>query len=224
MFPKVTCMVPTYNRHDLLIRSIRMFTEQTYPNIEMIIVDDSDTPLSIELPRNVQYMHLKSRRSIGYKRNMAMQLAQGELLAFWDDDDIHMPDRIRRQVKRMQDTNADVIADANHVYFYQKRWYVLKNHVNIQEQLWWKRILMPSVLFKKSLSQYASFPHKYTSEDRAFFKKVLRKNPNMKIELYESRPIDFVYVIHNMNNPWSRYMGQIISVTKPYSRHCLCVK
>lgn len=222
MFPKVSCMVPTYNRHDMLKRSIQMFMQQTYPNLEMIIIDDSDTPLCIELPHNVRYTHLKSRRSIGYKRNMAIQLAQGELIAFWDDDDIHGPHRIRHQVKRMQETNADIVADANHVYLYEKRFYTLRNHPEIQEHLWWRRILMPSVVFKKCLMQHAAFPHRYTSEDREFFKKVLKKC-NVHIHL-NTRESDFVYVIHNKNNPWSQYMAQMISVTKPYSKHCLCVK
>lgn len=226
MFPKVSCMVPTYNRQERLKRSIHMFTQQTYPNLEMIIIDDSDTPLcnSYVLPHNVRYIHLKARRSIGYKRNMAIQLAQGDWIAFWDDDDIHLPDRLLCQIKHAQETQADVVADANHVYWNNHRYYTLRNVPEIQEHLWWKRILMPSVVFKKSLMQHAAFPHRYTSEDREFFKKVLKKNPKLKIELQENKSVNFVYVIHNMNNPWSRYMAQMISVTKPYTKHCLCVK
>ena len=222
MLPLVTCIVPTYNRHDMLKKSIQLFVRQTYPNLEIIIVDDSDTSCPFTFPENVRYIRLRARRSIGYKRNLAVQYAKGELIAFWDDDDYHGPKRIEHQVRHLQQTKADVVADGNHVYKYNSMYYTLED-TEMQEHLWWKRILMPSVLFRKSLMKYASFPNRYTSEDREFFKRILKKQ-NINIRLLKSRSVDFVYNIHNMNNPWSVYMAHIISVTKPYAKHCLCVK
>lgn len=224
MQPLVTCMVPTYNRPDMLKRCVRMFNEQTYPNKEMIIIDDSETENTLTFPSNVTYVRIRNRRSIGFKRNLAVRLARGEYIAFWDDDDIQGPRRIANQVKRMQETQCDVIADANHVYYHDGKWFTLRDKVDIQEHLWWRRILMPSVMFKKSLMKHASFPNRYTSEDRSFFKSVLRTKPNLRVELWTGGTGDFVYVIHNKHNPWSRYMLQMISVTKPYSKHCLCVR
>lgn len=223
MLPLVTCIVPTYNRHDLLKKSLNMFKQQTYPKLEMIVVDDSEQPCSLNLPNNVRYVRLNARRSIGYKRNLAIQYAQGELVAFWDDDDYHGPKRIENQVRQMIKTNADVVADANHVYLYNSRYYTLRDRPDIQEHLWWKRILMASIMFRKNITKYASFPHRYTSEDREFFKKILKQR-ELNIHLWQSPSVDFVYNIHSMTNPWSVYMAQMISVTKPYSKHFLCVK
>lgn len=224
MLPLVSCIVPTYNRHDWLKKSVHMFTQQTYPKLEMIIVDDSEQqPCDLTLPENVQYVRLNARRSIGYKRNLAIQHAQGDLVAFWDDDDYHGPKRIEHLVRTMLKHNADVVADANHVYLYDSKYYTIRNRPDIQEHLWWKRILMPSILFKKNLMKHASFPHRYTSEDREFFKKILKQR-KLNVHFLHSPSVDFVYNIHNMKNPWSVYMAQMISVTKPYSKHFLCVK
>lgn len=223
---KVSCIVPTYNRPEMLRNSIRMFLNQTYLDIEMVIVDDSDKP-SFELAPHdrIKYIYLPERRSIGYKRNMAIKACTGQWIAFWDDDDIHCPERIANLIQRAKETRCDVIADANHVYRINNRFYTLRDRPDIQERLWWQRLLMPSVMFKKSLTKYARFPNRYTSEDREFFKAVIKACPKpVKFELWKSGMSDFVYHIHNTKNSWSRYMAHMISVTKPYSKHCLCVR
>lgn len=217
-------MVPTYNRPEMLQRCVRMFNEQTYSNKEMIIVDDSDRPVETPFPKNVKYVHLKQRRSIGYKRNLAVRLSRGKLIAFWDDDDFQGPRRLSNQVKRMRETGCDLVADANHVYYHDGTWYTLRDRPDIQEHLWWKRVLMPSVMFNKSLTKHARFPNTYASEDREFFKRVIRnRKTELRIEPWGGR-FDFVYNIHNKENPWSMHILQMISVTKPYSKHCLCVR
>ena len=221
--PLVTCMVPTFNRPEMLQRCVRMFSNQCYSNREMVIIDDSDRPIETPFPTNIKYIHLKRRRSIGYKRNLAVRLARGQLIAFWDDDDIQGPRRLSNQVGRMRETGCDLIADANHVYCHDGKWYTLRDRPDIQEHLWWKRILMPSVMFKKRLTKHARFPNTYASEDREFFKRVMRST-DLRIELWGGGRFDFVYNIHNKDNPWSMHILQMISVTKPYSKHCLCVK
>jgi glycosyltransferase involved in cell wall biosynthesis len=232
---RVSCILPTYKRREMLTRSINMFVNQTYSNKELIIIDDSPIVEHIFLElidklnktykNTIKYIRINKRMSIGRKRNVAIEVAKGTYIAFWDDDDIHGPNRLRNQVNRMQQTSSDVTTNGKHMYYdmNKKIMYNLQKFPNIQEQLWWMRMLMPSVIFKKNLwNKYATFPDISKSEDREFFIRVLKKKPNLRIDLWEDAPIDdFVYIIHKKNTAWSDLASQMISVTNPYLRHCL---
>lgn len=232
--PKVSCIVPTYNREPMLLNSIRMFQEQTHPNREMVIVDDSDPVMSQKIMKviredpNIRYIRLRTRKSIGHKRNVAVKEARGKYIAFWDDDDIQGPDRLLNQARRMEAVRCDVCTNGRHIYYRTdtRQFHTIKSKPELQEQLWWKRMLMPSLMFKKSLIKYARFPNRYISEDKAFFRDVMRRYPRcLRIDLWEEAPAcDFAYVLHPKNTAWSNLATQMISVTKPYSRHSLCVR
>lgn len=225
---KVSCIVPTYNRSDLLMTSIVMFLKQTYPYKEMIIIDDSNLLLHqiadiCKKHENIKYIHLKNRRTIGYKRNLAVSLSTGKYIAFWDDDDIHGIRRLEHQVNRMKTTRCDATTCGRHVYYHRatQKYYIPNEE--IISSLWWKGLLMPSVMFKKSLwERFSKFPHVSMSEDRIFFERIQqKKTTNVRIDCWMNNPrSDFIYVMHG-GNTWSTFENHIISVTKPYSKHCL---
>lgn len=228
----VSCILPTYKRSTMLRKSILMFVHQTYTACELVIIDDSPFVskgfgIFLEGIKNdykthpIRYIRItknQGRMSIGRKRNMAIRHAKGNLIAFWDDDDIHGPNRIRNQVRRMQRTQSDVTADGTHVYHdcAKDTTYILKDFPRMQERLWWKRILMPSVMFKRELwTTHTQFPDLFVAEDREFFKKVLlTKKPTLKIDLWENAPPgDFIYMIHKTNTAWSQLATDIIVST-----------
>jgi O-antigen biosynthesis protein len=109
-WPLVSCIMPTYNRQPFLPIALRNFMAQDYPNKELVIVDDSEEPLD-ELFNNqplVRYVHLGARESIGAKRNLACQMARGEIIAHWDDDDWYAPERLRYQARPILAGDADI--------------------------------------------------------------------------------------------------------------------
>jgi len=220
----VSCIVPTYNREDMLTNSICMFNKQTYANREMVIVDDSSPRMSFKIMKiihnnpKIKYIYLPERKSIGCKRNIAMEASDGQYIAFWDDDDIHGRNRLLNQVQRMRHTRCDLTTNGRHIYYESDtfKWYSLFSRPDLQKQLWWKRMLMPSLMFKHSLTRYAAFPNRYISEDREFVRKLLNKYPRLKIDIWDDAPIgDFAYVLHRNNTAWTKLATQIISVTKP---------
>lgn len=93
MFPVVTIVIPTHNRPSLLLRAARSALAQSEPAIEVIVIDDgSDVPARIEIfdPR---LRLLRNHDSIGVcaARNLGLQHARGQYVAFLDDDDELMP-------------------------------------------------------------------------------------------------------------------------------------
>jgi len=108
---KVSVIIPTYNRFDLLLQAIDSVKQQTYENIEIIVVNDRSTDpeyYSYDYP-GVNILHLSdgSMRRHGkivpgaHPRNQGMKLATGDYVAFLDDDDIWMPWKVQEQVKAM---------------------------------------------------------------------------------------------------------------------------
>lgn len=75
--------------------------EQTWPNKELVIVDDADAPSFSGAPAGTVYERVRTRKTVGAKRNLACSIARGELICTWDDDDISAPGRIEDQAVRL---------------------------------------------------------------------------------------------------------------------------
>jgi len=109
--PLVSVMIPTYNRADFLLAAITSVLAQTYPNVEIIVVDDGSTDGTPELMQRFKDRVIYRRKANGgvaSARNAAFALAKGELLALMDSDDICEPQRIALQVACLM-KNPDVV-------------------------------------------------------------------------------------------------------------------
>jgi glycosyltransferase involved in cell wall biosynthesis len=91
-YPLVSVIIPTHNRVELLRRSVKSALEQTYPNIEIIIVDDvGNVPMDLvpnDIKRVVHYIRIPETYWISDNRNAGIKAAQGKYIATLDDDDI----------------------------------------------------------------------------------------------------------------------------------------
>jgi glycosyltransferase involved in cell wall biosynthesis len=101
---KVSVICPTYDRQNRHENLYKAFKQQTYPNKELLVLDDSPTPskffLSLNDP-NVHYQNLTTRLSIGSKRNMLIEKAQGSLIAHFDDDDYYAPNYLETMIQSL---------------------------------------------------------------------------------------------------------------------------
>src|SRR6056297_738774 len=105
--PSVSVLMPCFNEEKSIGVAIESILNQTYQNIELIIVDDNSTDRTIELAQ--KYALKDNRISIitkdknlprrpGISRNIGTTLAQGEYIIFMDADDYSKPDRIEKQL------------------------------------------------------------------------------------------------------------------------------
>lgn len=102
---KVSCIIITHNRVDLLKRAVNSVLNQTYKNIELFVVDDASDDSTEEygnkLNKNgVNYIRIEKKDSKGgnYARNLGIERSTGEYIAFLDDDDYWLQDKIEKQV------------------------------------------------------------------------------------------------------------------------------
>jgi len=119
---KVSVIIPSYNRFKYLLHAVRSATEQTYTNLEVIIVNDCSTEDEYytydfkSLGAEVYIIHLpKNSRTIfgkvcggGNARNIGMMACSGVYVAFLDDDDYFLPTKIEKQICAMKQHNCAV--------------------------------------------------------------------------------------------------------------------
>lgn len=102
----VSIFIPTYNREVLLERAINSVINQTYTNIELIIVDDCSTDCTEAVVKfyqntDTRIKYIRNSENLGAcaSRNKAIRAAQGEFITGLDDDDYFLPDRLAVFVK-----------------------------------------------------------------------------------------------------------------------------
>jgi hypothetical protein len=129
-FPAVSCLMPTKNRRAFMPRALAMFMAQDYPGrVELIVLEDGDEDCSgiLGTVENFDSGHLNRLGSaivydrftgtLGAKLNRAAEMARGEILINWDDDDWNAPNRISVQVAHMQLTGRPVTGLSSLIYY-----------------------------------------------------------------------------------------------------------
>jgi glycosyltransferase involved in cell wall biosynthesis len=107
--PRVSCLMVTANRKNLAKRAVSCFQNQTYPNKELVVIDDGNedyTTIFEGIPASdIKYIRLKKSADavLGTLRNRALDEAEGDYLIQWDDDDWYHPERIAIQAKKLSE-------------------------------------------------------------------------------------------------------------------------
>jgi glycosyltransferase involved in cell wall biosynthesis len=124
--PLVSVVVPTRDRPELLRRAVTAILGQTYPGrVECLVVfDQSDPDLPwAPLPAGRRLVLVGNDRTPGLAgaRNSGILAATGELVAFCDDDDEWLPEKLARQVARLLATPAAAVSTTGILVRYQDR-------------------------------------------------------------------------------------------------------
>ena len=122
----VTVIIPTFNRFDCLFRAIESAINQTYPNIEIIVIDDNfenpklrkkiNDAIALKYP-DVKYLMPDAHLGGSVARNEGVKVATGEYIAFLDDDDEFLPTKVEEQLKVFETARTKQLAM---VYCYGK--------------------------------------------------------------------------------------------------------
>lgn len=102
---KVSCIIPTKNRPDLISRAVESVLAQTHTEIEIIIVDDSTNNETQRVVSSfggsIRYIKNEKSRGAPYSRNVGLSEAKGDVIAFLDDDDRWFPKKIEKQLETL---------------------------------------------------------------------------------------------------------------------------
>ncbi|HIK16972.1 MAG TPA: glycosyltransferase family 2 protein [Leptolyngbyaceae cyanobacterium M33_DOE_097] len=118
--PLVSIIIPCFNAEKWLKETVDHCFQQSYRNIEIIIIDDGSKDDSLEIIKSFgDKVIWKTGPNRGgcHARNQGFSLAKGDYIQFLDADDVILPDKIKCQVECLKSSSADVVySDWRYIY------------------------------------------------------------------------------------------------------------
>ncbi|WP_166259504.1 glycosyltransferase family 2 protein [Marinobacter salicampi] len=111
--PTVSVIIPVYNRAHLLQRTLESVIAQSYPDFEVLLVDDcsDDDPAAVvesfQDPR-LHYLRQPENQGVAAARNRGLREARGQYIAFLDDDDEWFPEKLALQIELFRRSSPEV--------------------------------------------------------------------------------------------------------------------
>lgn len=113
----VSVIIPSFNRFKFLMNAIKSIKSQTYKNIEIIVINDCSSEkeyYEYDWDNNmINIINLKTNSRdifgfvcVGHVRNMGITVASGKYIAFCDDDDIWLPNKLELQINAMKQSGC----------------------------------------------------------------------------------------------------------------------
>lgn len=228
--PKVSVIIPTYNRVKHLLPAIKSVLRQTYQNFELIISDDGSTDdtrqVVISLNNSkIRYITNKGSKGPGGNRNNGISHAHGEYVAFLDDDDEWLPDKLQHQVDILRKSSGTVCGVFTNVNYMDKKsgQLIKRNPIfvnpkqNLLRQLVIKSpIYTSTIMVKKTcLEKVGRFDESiHYMEDLDLWIKLAKK---WKFEYLPSPLIN--YYVHSTDQLSKNLEGQIAGKEKLFKRY-----
>ena len=114
----ISIIIPTYKRSEMLERAINSCLNQSYENIEIIVVDDNNPDTEYRKNtssfmkkyqgnKKIRYIKMKSNGGGALARNKGIEISKGQYIAFLDDDDYFLDDKLKKQLEFMKKNNLD---------------------------------------------------------------------------------------------------------------------
>ena len=108
----ISIITPAYNAEGCIAKTIESVLSQTYPDWEMIIVDDCSKDNTYDVAKQyadkddrIKVVKQEKNGGVASARNTALKLAKGDYIAFLDSDDLFLPNKLEKQLKFMQNND-----------------------------------------------------------------------------------------------------------------------
>jgi glycosyltransferase involved in cell wall biosynthesis len=209
--PRVSCVMVTRGRAVWVAQSIRYFDAQDWPagDRELIIVyeDERDLPVPPPERADVRLLCVGPGRSIGEKRNTGSRAARGTIVAQWDDDDYHGPDRLQRQVAPLLDGSADVTGLQGALFFEPAPWTFWRCSPVLHARMFVEDIVGGTLVYHRAVwERLAQYPTTSLREDADFLVAAMLRGARLaRVPAGES----YVYLRHGRNT-WQLRPGQFL--------------
>ena len=105
--PLISVILPTYNRMKFLPKAVESILNQTYPDFELIIIndgssDDTETWVNNQTDKRIRFISYSKNQGVSYARNLGLKEAKGKYIAFTDSDDKNEKTRFEEQIKILE--------------------------------------------------------------------------------------------------------------------------
>lgn len=197
--PLVSCIMPTRDRPELVALAVKKFHAQDYPLRELIVLDDGELSVGdiVAGQPGVRYLRMDRRDvTVGEKRNIACDMAAGEVICIWDDDDWYAPERLRCQVLPIIYDETDMTGlRCDHLLCLPSGevWAVSDE---VHRRMFESDVAGGTIAFRRSILRDVRFPHISLAEDAALIRMARARGYRLK---HISNHGVFAYVRHPRN-------------------------
>lgn len=180
---KVSIIIPVYNSAKYIKQCIDSVINQTYKNIEIIIVDDNSIDESIEIikkikDKRIKLISIKKNKGVANARNTGIKNAIGDYICFLDSDDYWNKDKIEKQVNFIEENNYTFIY-SSYIYLRENDKHIAK----VPKKLSYKDALKNTAIFTSTVMFNMKYlnkkdimmPEIRMGQDTATWWKVLKK-------------------------------------------------
>lgn len=225
---KVSLITPTGNRARFLPLLEQCVIAQTYADVEWLILDDSPEPNAAFAARtkaNIRYVHARERLTIGEKRNRLVEMATGDIILHFDDDDYYGPDYVATAIAALQSSSCDMAildgffvahldTDAIGYYLTQLKQGIAYNFSNgVVNVLQLEKIKIPlvhlcfgfSYAYGRKVWENAPFQSLNAFEDRSFTLEAMNR---FKVMHYRDTDVNVIHTVHgnSTSNSFPQFM------------------
>lgn len=118
--PLITCVMVTEGRWPLMKKSIDCYLNQSYMNKNLVILSQGSSEINFSIEdyvskhNDITFLSVPKRLSLGALRNLSVEIATGDIICQWDDDDLYHPHRIITQYKNLsmnENNSASIYCD-----------------------------------------------------------------------------------------------------------------
>ena len=109
----VSVIIPMYNAERFVKQTIESVLNQTYKEIEIIVIDDNSTDASASIVQQmmseypqIRYFKFNENKGVANARNKAIDMATGRYIAFLDSDDLWFPEKIEKQIRLLKEKDG----------------------------------------------------------------------------------------------------------------------
>ncbi len=152
----VSVIIPVYNTEDFVAETIYSVLQQSYTNIELILIDDNSKDGSgktiLEIAKkhpNIHYYKNVENAGVSISRNKGIALAQGRYIAFLDSDDLWKRDKICKQINLMKEKKA--VFSYTAIEMINERGVVIRGKIPIVEQVKYAVLLRNTMIATSSV-------------------------------------------------------------------------
>lgn len=185
--PLITVVMPNYNGHSFVEQAIDSVLNQTYPNFELLVVDDCSKDDSLQLIQQkaqsddrIRVIALEHNAGVANARNVGIKEAKGEYIALLDNDDLWTEDKLERQLALAQ-KGADIVYCSYDFIDEQnnsiKKPFVVPQQTNFNKMLASSVISCSTSFIKTKLMQAHPFNPDFYHEDYVLWMELLRVCP-----------------------------------------------
>lgn len=225
---KISVIIPTYNRGNIIEKSIRSVLNQTYKFIELLIVDDGSTDNTEEVVKKIdddriKYIKLDSNCGASHARNIGIKNASGKYISFQDSDDIYHIDKLEKQYNNLKKNNSDfdfckiIIHDGDFISEIPSNHQIesIRKKLFVDELCNGNYISTQAILIKKEIAEKILFDERLPRfQDYDF---VMRVIANVKVSYIDEVLIDLYRQENSISNNLDKLQSAItIILNKKY--------